>query len=217
MTCCAARSSPVVAGIDVGGPRKGFHLVVLQGTQVRAVQVRQDAAEVARACVQHEVALVGIDAPCRWGLEGSGRSAERALARERIACFATPSRARALATRSGFYDWMLNGERLYAALAATHPVLMTERYGGGRACFETFPHAVTCALLGRELASAKFKRVQRRTLLAQAGIDTSALSSIDAIDAAVCALTAAHLAGGQVRAYGDAAGGYIFVPAPARS
>lgn len=96
---------------------------------------------------------------------------------------------------------------------ATHPLLTEERYADGRACFETFTHAITCAMLGTDVESAKQKRVQRRQLLDDVGIETRLLTSIDALDAALCALTAGWLRMGQAKAYGDSDGGYIFVPA----
>lgn len=78
--------------------------------------------------------------------------------------------------------------------------------------FETYPHAIACAFLGKDIASAKLKRIQRRQLLEDAGTDTKTLRSIDAVDAALCALTARHLLKGEARAYGDAQGGYLQVP-----
>ena len=121
-------------------------------------------------------------------------------------------RERALANTTGFYGWMFCGERIYHALAPAYPLLRGE--AEGPVCFETFPHAITCALLGRDVASAKQKKAQRRKLLEDAGIATAALKSIDAIDAALCALTARYYLQGQTRAFGDEASGYILVPAP---
>lgn len=47
----------------------------------------------------------------------------------------------------------------------------------------------------------------------QAGIGPAPLTSIDLIDAALCALTAHHLASGRAcRAFGEAASGLIVVP-----
>ena len=77
------------------------------------------------------------------------------------------------------------------------------RYAGGKVCFKTFPHVVTCALLGTAEASAKRKRVQRRQLLRNAGIDPMPLQSIDAMDAALCALTARYVIAGRSKAYGE--------------
>ncbi len=206
-------SSVTVAGIDIGGCRKGCHLVILRGHEVVCTINSRDPEYLVRQCNDFGAEVIGIDSPCRWGKPDAGRRAERAFARERIFCFATPTRERAEANRSGFYGWMFNGEQVYQALAATHPLLTEERYAGGKVCFETFPHAITCAMLGTDVASAKQKRVQRRQLLDDVGIDTRLLKSIDALDAALCALTAGCLRLGQTKAYGDADGGYIFVPA----
>ena len=80
------------------------------------------------------------------------------------------------------------------------------------ACFETFPHAITWHLRGGS-AAAPQKRLQRRALLEQDGIHAAPLTSIDWIDAALCALAAHHLASGRpCRAYGEPASGLIVVP-----
>lgn len=206
-------SSLTVAGIDIGGVRKGCHLVVLRGNAIVCNIRRGDPEHLARMCEELGAVAVGIDSPCRWGQPKSGRLAEKALAKERIFSFATPTRERAAANTSGFYGWMFCGERVYQALAATHPLLSDVGYAGGKVCFETFPHAITCAMLGTAEASAKRKRVQRRQLLRDAGIDPRPLKSIDAVDATLCALTATYVIAGRSEAYGDTEGGYIFVPA----
>lgn len=205
-------ASGTVAGIDVGGTRKGCHLVILRGREVVCVVKSSNPEDLYEPCLRHDVTAVGIDAPCRWSLDGMGRRAEKELAKEKIFCFSTPTQERALDSTSGFYGWMFSGEKVFETFAPRYPLLTEKRYPGRRVTFETFPHAITCSLLGRELASAKLKRVQRRSLLKDAGIETTLLTSIDAVDAALCALTAQFLLLGKTRAYGDACGGYIFVP-----
>ncbi|NOV24769.1 DUF429 domain-containing protein [Cupriavidus necator] len=207
-------ASVVVAGIDVGGARKGCHLVILQDREVVCVAKSTNPEDLYQECLRQTVEVVGIDSPCRWSLDGTGRLAEKELASERIFCFSTPTQDRAEASTSGFYGWMFCGETVFQTFAPTYPLLTEKRYSGGRGTFETFPHAITCSLLGKEVTSAKLKRVQRRKLLEDAGIDTGSLTSIDAVDAALCALTAELLVLGRTRAYGDAHGGYIFVPDP---
>ncbi|WP_437437801.1 DUF429 domain-containing protein [Trinickia violacea] len=202
-----------VAGIDVGGDRKGFHLVLLRGTRILCNIQSGTPDNLLQTCVDFDVVAVGIDAPCQWGAECKGRLAERELAQRGVFCFATPARERAISSTSGFYGWMLNGERVYQAFSTTYPLLTSRDYSGGRVSFETFPHAITCAALGKEVASARKKRIQRRALLANSGIDASDLKSIDAVDAALCALAAECLLAGRSQSYGDAAGGYIRVPA----
>ncbi|RDK06455.1 DUF429 domain-containing protein [Cupriavidus lacunae] len=205
-------ASGTVAGIDIGGARKGCHLVILRGREIDCVGKSSNPGDLYQQCLRHNVAAVGIDSPCRWSLDGAGRLAEKELSRERIFCFSTPTQERALASTSGFYGWMFSGERVFQTFAPSYPLLTEKLYLGGRVTFETFPHAITCSLLGKEVASAKLKRVQRRKLLEDAGIDTRSLTSIDAVDAALCALTAQLLLRGKTRAYGDGPGGYIFVP-----
>jgi predicted RNase H-like nuclease len=66
-------------------------------------------------------------------------------------------------------------------------------------------------LAGKTL-SAKNKRVDRRRLLTNAGIATDSLTTIDEIDAALCAFAAQHVLRGRFNTYGDAVEGFILVP-----
>ena len=62
-------------------------------------------------------------------------------------------------------------------------------------------------------AKARQKRPQRTALLAQAGITTAPLTSIDWIDAALCALAAHRVASGAAcLAFGEPDNGLIVVP-----
>lgn len=140
-----------VAGIDVGGDKKGCNLVVLQGTSILC-SVNSKAPEgLVQVCAEHDVIAVGIDSPCQWRVGNSARLAERELAREGISSFSTPTRQLALSNAKHFYGWMFSGERVYQALAPIYPLLVEKDYSGGRASFETFPHAIVCAMLGRTL------------------------------------------------------------------
>jgi hypothetical protein len=131
---------------------------------------------------------------------------------QRISCFATPSFAIAKRHPSNYYSWMLNGAALYAELLSSGYKLFAGRLEPRRpTCFETFPHAIACALQGK-IVSAKHKRPVRRALLQRNGIDTRALTNIDWIDAALCALAACHLVSGSIESYGDGEDGFIVVP-----
>ncbi|KFL52258.1 hypothetical protein JM78_21295 [Burkholderia pyrrocinia] len=208
----AARQPAAVAGVDVGGDRKLCDLVILRGSTVVCRERRIAPEALPALCLAHDVMVVGVDAPSLWWAGSGRRAAEQALARERISCFPTPSREQAVASTSGFFDWMFIGERVYRSLADAYPLLTGAHYAGGRASFETYPYAITCALLGKAVASAKQKRNQRRQLLERLGIDVSTLLSVDARDATLCALTAQYVIDGNAHAYGDAEGGYIRVP-----
>ncbi|MEA5391291.1 DUF429 domain-containing protein [Cyanobium gracile UHCC 0139] len=207
-----AEPGPTTVGIDVGGPRKGFHAVALSGGAYAAQLATRDAEALAHWCrsvVQARV--IAIDAPCHWSRDGRARPCERELRQQGIICFASPTRQAAIAHPTGYYDWMLQGEALYDALESSHPLVRCLPIEGP-ACFETFPHAITWHLRGGQ-AQASQKRAQRRELLQQAGLDLAALTSIDWIDAALCALTAHHAAsGGACVAYGEPETGWIVVP-----
>lgn len=203
----------IVIGIDVGGPKKGFHAVALNEGRYWEKFATPDAASMAEWCRRIGARAVGVDAPCRWRLTGRARPAERALAAEGIHSFATPSRA--AAENRDFYRWMINGAELFRLLEAHYPLFDGGNATSGPVCFETFPQAVACALAGK-VVSAKRKSAVRRELLREAGIDTAPLTNIDtvdAVDAALCALAAHSLLAGSYKTYGDATEGLIVVPA----
>ncbi|MBD2719205.1 DUF429 domain-containing protein [Synechococcus sp. FACHB-909] len=209
-----ATSGPpcTAVGIDVGGPRKGFHAVALSGGAYAAQLATSDVQDLAHWCRSVvQASVIAIDAPCRWSSDGRARPCERELRQQGIICFASPTRQAAVAHPNGYYNWMLQGEALYQALAASHP-LVARLPINGPGCFETFPHAITWHLRGGQ-AQASQKRAQRRAVLQQAGIDLAPLTSIDWIDAALCALTAHHAAvGGACVHYGEPETGWIVVP-----
>jgi hypothetical protein len=133
-----------------------------------------------------------------------------------IRCFASPTRQTALDHPTNYFGWMLQGEALYQALEGGAPEqaypLLRSLPHSGRGCFETFPHAITWHLRGGQARAAE-KLAQRRELLDQAGIDRAPLTSIDWIDAALCALAAHQVAtGDECVSYGEPETGWIVVP-----
>lgn len=206
-------AAPAIAvGIDVGGPKKGFHAVALRDGSYHARLSTRKAHEIVAWCCKIGARAIGVDAPCRWSATGRARPAERQLMGRGISCFATPTRQRASAHPKNHYGWMLNGAELFSLLEPGYPL-----FAGGPVsdtapiCFETFPHAIACALAGCPV-SARAKATARRVLLRTAGIETEHLSNIDHVDAALCALAAHRLLQGTVRAYGEAETGLIVVP-----
>ena len=202
----------VVAGIDVGGAKKGFHAVALRGVDILDSFASTDPRAIAAWCHRLGARAVGVDAPSAWSTDGRARPAERALMLAGIRCFASPTRAAALAHPTNWYGWMLAGEALYRALSS-HYALLDDRVDPPAQpfVFETFPQAVACAMAGRHV-SAKDKARERRRILREAGIDVAPLTNIDLVDAALCALAASHAVAGRVRLYGEAASGFIAVP-----
>jgi predicted nuclease with RNAse H fold len=214
MHACPGRSPPsTVVGIDVGGARKGFHAVALRDGAYSGQLASHDVQELANWCLVAMCAsVIAIDAPCRWSSDGRARSCEQELMQQGIFCFATPCREKAEQHPSGYFDWMRRGADLYEALEDSHPLLTSLPSTGQRCCFETFPHAITWHLRGGE-AKARQKRPQRTALLAQAGITTAPLTSINWIDAALSALAAHRVASGApCLAFGEPDTGLIVVP-----
>jgi predicted nuclease with RNAse H fold len=198
-----------VAGVDVGGEKKGFHAVALRHAKIFAKLTTHSAAALVAWCRDHQASVVGIDAPCQWRATGQARACERELVRLGISALFTPNRA--IGESHPFYRWMVNGAALFRLLAPHYRL-----YDGGSPavqplCFETFPQAIASALAGKTL-SAKNKRVDRRRLLTNAGIATDSLTTIDEIDAALCAFAAQHVLRGRFNTYGDAVEGFILVP-----
>ncbi len=207
---CPREGGPV-AGIDVGGRRKGFHAVALD--PAGAVSGRLSSADperIASWCVERGARLVAVDAPCAWSADGRSRPAELALKKLPIQCFSTPSRDAALAHPKDHFGWMINGERMFQALAPSYP-LASETTVDVPGSIETFPQAVACALAGTRV-SAKRKGAVRRDLLRRQGLDMRLLTNIDFVDAALCAIAARYVLLCNAHPYGEPSTGLIWVP-----
>jgi len=132
-----------------------------------------------------------------------------------IQVFATPSDISR--QRSSFYDWMRVGhEAFLAAMRAGYTT-----YKGGHSvrgtAIEVFPHATAVALRGhlppKEACVKKsVKRQWREAALESAGVATTSLRSLDAIDAALAALTGLFALDGRFTALGTASDGMILLP-----
>jgi predicted nuclease with RNAse H fold len=208
--------TPTCIGVDVGGIRKGFHAVALHPDDSIEAFTSSEPGEIASWCVAAGGSLVAVDAPCRWRGRNGVRAAELSLVRSGIRCFWTPTRRTATSHPTGFFDWMLAGERLYLALASTHRLMEDHAWAGDAACFETYPHAAACRLVGRML-DVRRKRADRMAVLTAAGIDATRVRSQDLLDAAVCAMVARAVATGRAEALGEARDGLILLPRVRRS
>ena len=193
--------SRLAVGIDVAATR-GCDVVAL-GTDRIPVPVGRvhTGPDLDALLADLRPAVVAIDAPPGWADAGP-RSAERALARRRIAVFATPDATRGAAP---FYAWMRTGFVMHAAARAHAEVL------------ETFPHAVAVALRGTRPEGSLLKRPAekrrwRTAALEEAGFTTAGLRTIDEIDAALCAVTGRYHLEGRTEAFGDPADGLVVVP-----
>jgi predicted nuclease with RNAse H fold len=201
-----------VVGIDVGGPKKGFHAVALRGKFFEKL-ASTDPAVIAQWCLERNAGVVAVDAPCGWSKDGSSRQAEREmnLGGKRISCYATTTRKKAVAHAKGFWNWVLNGERLYRALRKRNFQLFDGSSRKPPICFETFPHAIVCAFAGR-VVPAQPKLPNRRQLLMNRGYNPASLGGLDFVDAAICALAAMDFRKGRTIHFGNAAEGFIVIP-----
>lgn len=198
----------VVAGIDVGGRKKGFHAVVLCSNKFTILK-HSDPKVIVNWIDGNGAQVVAVDAPCKWSINGSSRSAEREMNRSGIKCFYTPSREKAL--NHNFYGWMLNGELLYQCLEKSTYTCYHEQNALGKVYAETFPHAIVRSHYGKNIPNGT-KSVVRRQLLHDLLLDTHILTNIDYLDAALCAYTALQYTKNNTKHYGDIEEGFVVVP-----
>jgi len=197
----ARRRRRLALGVDVAA-RRGCDVVALDDDLVaRPVGRVHTGAELTARCRDLRPAVVAIDAPPAWSLDGR-RSGERALSARGISVFSTPTADRGAG--NPFYDWMRTGFAMFAAVDGC-PVL------------ETFPHAVAIALRGERPTGSLMKRpaeklAWRRGALTAAGIDHGSLGTIDEVDAALCAVTGLWYLDGRTEALGDPGDGVLTLP-----
>lgn len=207
-----AKEPLITAGIDVGGPRKGFHAVILKAGSFFDQIHLTDESTLADWLNRHKARYIGVDSPCAWRPTHAPRLAETDLSRSGISCFFTPRRNKAVAHPTGYYNWMLQGEKLYLKLNQSHSLYSgTPDCISDSTCFETYPHAIACRLSGCKLL-ARNKLADRSAILQQNNIILPFFHEIDFIDAALCALMALHFSQMQFSAFGEPAGGFIILP-----
>ena len=197
-------------GIDVG-VGKGLDLVLLDDQRVPVLVLPSVGVEqVPRAIEEMAPDVIAIDAPPTWAADGRSRLTERVLAERNIRTFATPTRARGKG--NPFYDWMEVGFRVFRAAArAGFP-----RYAAGDprgTAMEVFPHASATVLRGFLRPKGIAKKAWREGILVAQGVRTDRLTSIDLIDAGLCALTGLLALQGKRFAPGDPREGVIVLPA----
>jgi len=184
--------SLIAVGVDVSVKRR-LDVVVLDesGRIVEAPRERQSAEDLEAALSRLHPAVVAIDSPPAFGVDGRSRLAERRLMQVGINIYATPSDP---AARSRpFYRWILAGMEAYEA--AERAGFFLYRGPGpvtGRA-IEVFPHASAVCLRGKLpplRLRRKSQRAQwRKAALASRGVAVETLHSLDQVDAALAALT----------------------------
>jgi len=187
------------AGVDVGGPRKGFHLAVVDGAgRLRAVGERiPTAAGVVERLRLLAPSLVAVDAPRRPAEPGArSRACEREFVRAGVCALRfTPDLAEL--RRNPFHAWVLQGLGLYEALDRA-----------GLAAVECFPTAAWTVWSGPRGALSR-SRWSARALARLRVPGIPVRLGQDARDAIAAAVTARLHVLGLSRAYGE-----LVIPAP---
>lgn len=177
------------AGVDVGGPRKGFHVALIDehGLVAAPVQIRA-ATGVAEVLSSWRPRVIAVDSPCCPAPDGCrSRACERALARAVCGIRYTPERA--LLYLNGYYAWILNGLELYEILSA-----------GGLEAVECFPTASFTRWAGR-------RGSKTRAAWSLAALSTLGFRGVpggqDGRDAVAAALTARAYGEGSFELFGE--------------
>ena len=196
-------------GIDVG-VGKGLDLVAVDEQRIPVhVLSKVNLEQVADSIRELEPDVIAIDAPPAWAREGRSRLTERILAERNIRTFATPTRTRGKG--NPFYDWMEVGFRVFRAAARVGFPRYTAGDPRGTA-IEVFPHASATVLRGFLRPQGVAKKAWREGILVAQGVRTEQLTSMDLIDAGLCALSGLLVLQGKRFAPGDPKEGVIVLP-----
>jgi hypothetical protein len=200
-------------GIDVGGVRKGYDLVLLDDARRVVCTKRHVYLDALRGHIDAlRPDVVCIDSPPAWA-DGAPRATEAAVLALGLSLYRTPWAEDKKA--NAFYAWMLSG---FAAFATAQDAGYA-MYAGGpsvlRTTLETFPHAIASLLHGSRRPAGAVKHAWRRDALAEAGVDVTQLHGNDQVDAALCALMGLLALQGCFCWAGDPAQGVIVLPCTA--
>lgn len=203
----------VALGIDVGGQRKGYHVVALDGARrlVGDICNPKSSEDIANIIARVKPRLVAIDAPAGWAETGKSRSTERELARAGIQSFYTPTREQA-ARAGAFYAWVFSGEKVHEAARRTHSAYAGTGSIWGHS-IEVFPNATVRLLSGQRPPVGVSKSAWRRQVLSGQGVAENELPNLDYVDAALCALTGLYALDGDYQAFGKPSEGLLIAPA----
>jgi predicted nuclease with RNAse H fold len=185
------------AGVDVGGPRKGFDLAIVDDASLVAGPIRITAiAGAVSWLAQRSPSVIAVDSPRQAAPPDSrSRDCERELATKVCGIRYTPDAATMRAHHSGYYDWVLNGLKLYAALNGAGA-------DAGWSVIECFPTASMTRLGGPRRKASRGR--WSREVLAELGVrELPRRMNQDARDALVAAVTARLYDRGETECFGE--------------
>ena len=181
---------PTFLGVDVGGPRKGFDVAVIDERRLLALEPRLGRDDVAGLVDEYAPAVVAIDSPCCCAPQGRmTREGERRLNREVCGIRWTPEASKLHG--NPYYDWIVEGLALYQLLAdrdvevvEVFPTASWTRWSGPR---------------GKRPRAAWSRDALTRLHLA----DLPARTNQDQRDAIAAAVTAREFRAGRTETFGE--------------
>ncbi len=183
-------------GVDVGGKRKGFDAALVEDARVVGLRQRQSVKDIVAWVVEARPAVVAVDSPRSAAASGqTHRPEEKELRRAVCGIRWTPPSA--LLDTNPYYEWIVEGLRLYKALEH-HSVDVIE-------CFPT-------ASWTRWHGARNGRRRSVWTREALAALQLGGVpprTNQDKRDAIAAALTARDYERGHVQCFGE-----IVVPKP---
>lgn len=176
-------------GVDVGGRRKGFDVALVDGRRLTGLRARQSVADVVGWVHSSRPEVVAVDSPRSCASPGSThRPEERELRLSVCGIRWTPARKRL--DGNPYYEWVVEGLRLYEALADQAVEVV-----------ECFPTASWTRWHGPR--RGRPRAAWTREALAALDLDgVPALTNQDARDAIAAALTAREHARGRSQSFG---------------
>ena len=184
-------------GVDVGGRRKAFDAALIEGEYLTGLRRRQSVGDVVAWVATVKPSVVAIDSPRSSAPPGRTHRPEEKEVRDQV-CGIRWTPPSAELEGNPYYEWIVEGLRLYRALAP-EPVRVVE-------CFPT-------ASWTRWHGPRDSRRRAAWTREALATLDLEGVPSRtnqDVRDAVAAALTARDYDHGRFDAFGD-----IIVPLPA--
>jgi predicted nuclease with RNAse H fold len=115
-------------GVDVGGPRKAFDAALVEDQRLIGLRQRQSVADVVAWVASARPSVVAIDSPRSCAAPGSTHRPEEKELRDAV-CGIRWTPASSQLAGNPYYEWIVEGLRLYDALADA-PVELIE-------CFPT--------------------------------------------------------------------------------
>lgn len=136
-----------VVGVDVGGPKKGFHGCVIDGERIVAgPQALGDVAAAVGWVAWFGPTTIAIDSPCEGAPAGTKARPDETEFNQAGICHIRFTPPLDQLAGNPYYGWIEHGLALYAALAARLP---------GTELIETFPTAAWTVWHGRRGKQAR--------------------------------------------------------------